>query len=211
MANRSGITTSSSDHQSMAFDRKVALILLAIFLLFAVVVGGALSLIAVIRSKRAALERDRSRQAQRLETVAEVKAGSGHVSIAFDDAPLLEMLANDRACRENVASIVFFVTDLSDARYLRLREFANLRELSFYDCDHPDDVIDVASEMPRIERLYFEVTRVSEASLDKLANFPRLKSLEFEQVMPDATIDRLKERLPNVTIKASLESEAYSR
>jgi len=58
-----------------------------------------------------------------------------------------------------------------------------------------------AQILPQLESLFIEVTLLSDASLELLAEFPRLKNVHFEQVVIDETIARLNELLPDVNVE----------
>lgn len=177
------------------------LILLGVAVLFV-----SFSLYADYRLKKAVRAGlTRALQEYREETVADVRAGNSYVTIY--DVQLVEMLVNDRVCRENVTSIHFSIRDFSDPRFRRICEFPNLTELSFYDCDNADNVVVAAKDVPGIESLSFEVAGISDETMRSLAEFPSLKKLHFEQVMPDTRIDELKKLLPHVEIEACLESK----
>ena len=158
----------------------------------------------VKRAVRAEVER--VLQEDREKWVAEVRAGNSDVNI--DDAKMLQMLTDDPVCRENVTTICFTRINLGDPQFRYVREFPNLTELFFYDCDNADNVMAAAKDVPGIESLYFEVTHVSDETLRSFAEFPNLKKVRFEQVMRDATIDELRRLLPDVQIEACLQSEA---
>ena len=150
-------------------------------------------------------ELERLLQEDREKQLAEVRAGYSVVNI--DDAKMMQMLADDPACRENVTNICLTMTDLGDPQFRRVREFPNLKELSFYCCRNADNIMAAARDLSAIESLFFEGTSVSDETLRSFAESPNLKKLHFEQVMPDATIDELKRLFPDVEIEAYLESE----
>lgn len=166
----------------------------------AVVVVGALVSFAFLVRQQSLAEFARQQQQRRMRAVEAVRAGRTDVSVS--DGELMAMLADDADCVKRITVIVFFMADLGDSRFTRVREFNNARELGFYDCRNADSVIAVAKEMSTVESLYFEVTRISDGSMQALAEFPQLKKVRFEQVMPDATIDELKKSLPHVDVEA---------
>ncbi|NLS91094.1 MAG: hypothetical protein GXX96_02800 [Planctomycetaceae bacterium] len=150
-------------------------------------------------------EWERRQQDRREEQIAYVRSGTTNVGIS--DGTLVEMLLDDSTCRGTVTSIDFIMADLGDPRFRRVREFPNVTRIFFYDCSSADNVMVAVRSMPRIEWLGFEVTGISDESMRSLAELPCLKEVRFEQVMPDAKIETLKQLLPNVKIEACLESE----
>lgn len=171
-----------------------------IAILVAVVVVSALVCFAFFARQRSRAEFARQQHERRLRTVEAVKAGRTEVSVS--DAELLAMLTDDAECAEKVTAIFFFMADLGDPRFRRVREFNNVKKIGFYDCRNADNMIAVGKEMPNVESLFFEVTGISDRSMQSLAEFPQLKKVRFEQVMPDATIDELKRLLPHVEVDA---------
>ena len=151
-------------------------------------------------AKRSQAEYERKQQERRLRAVADIRSGRGDVSIS--DAELLEMLADDPECVQTVTSIYFFMADLGVSRFQRVREFGNVNDIGFYDCRNADNVMVVAKDMASIESLFFEVTGISDESLQSLAAFPNLKKVRLEQVVADETIDELNELLPDVIVEA---------
>ncbi|MBL7040429.1 MAG: hypothetical protein ISR77_17460 [Pirellulaceae bacterium] len=151
-------------------------------------------------ARRSQAELEREQQERRLRTIAEIRSGRGDVMIW--DAELLEMLVDDPQCVQTVTSIHFFMADLGDPRFRRVREFENVNNIGFYDCGNADNVIVAAKDMASIESLFFEVTRISSESLKSLAAFPNLKKVRFEQVVADETIDELSRLLPDVAVEA---------
>jgi hypothetical protein len=141
----------------------------------------------------------RRQQERRLEAVADVKAGRSQVLIY--DVEMIEMLADDPQCIANVTSVVFVMADLSDAKFYRLKELRNVEEIGFYDCRNADNVLSVAKEMDSVQELFFEVTKISEQSIQSLAGFPNLKKVHFEQIVPDETIAKLNTLLPNANVE----------
>jgi hypothetical protein len=127
---------------------------------------------------------------------------NGRTQAGVSDVILLEMLANDPQCVENITSIWFTMADLGDSRFVRLREFKNAKEIGFYDCDNADNIVDIAKDMDAVESLYFEVTQISPLSRQKLALFRNLKKVHFEQIVEDGVIDELEKLLPNVDVEA---------
>jgi hypothetical protein len=110
------------------------------------------------------------------------------------------MLADDPDCVRNVTSLRFSMSDLSDFRFKRTRDFHQLRGIIFYDCRNTDNVLEAISGMPTIITVYFEVSDVTEEGIRLLATLPNLKEVEFEQVMPPGEIGLLRKLLPNVEL-----------
>ena len=151
-------------------------------------------------ARRSQAELERKQQERRQRIVADVKSGRSDVMIW--DAELLEMLVDDPQCVQTVTSIHFFMADLGDPRFRRVREFENVNTIGFYECGNADNVMVVAKDMASIESLFFEVTRISDGSLRSLPAFPNLKKVRLEQVVADETIDELNRLLPNVAVEA---------
>jgi hypothetical protein len=173
--------------------------LLVVFLLLC---GIGLTMVGLAVYRAATVSREeflKNQLERRLQTVADAKAGRAQVTI--DDAETLEMLARDPQCVANVTSVIFVMADLNDARFGRLKDLRNVTEVGFYECENVDNVLSVASEMGTVEELYFEVTRLSDESIQTLTKFPKLKKVRFEQVVADDTIDDLNKLLPNVDIE----------
>ena len=93
------------------------------------------------------------------------------------------------------------MADVGGPEFARLDEFPSLTDVGFYDCSNADSLMPAASTLPQLESLFFEVTLLSDDSLELLAKFQRLKKVHFEQVMDDKTIAKLNELLPNVNVE----------
>lgn len=116
------------------------------------------------------------------------------------DAELLVMCADDPECVSNVTSLQFSMSDLSDSRFRRTRDFHQLRGINFYDCRNTDNVLEAVNGMPTIITVYFEVSVVTEDGIRLLATLPNLKKVQFEQIMPPSEVGLLRKLLPNVEI-----------
>lgn len=167
-------------------------------LLFAV----ALLSILVYGGYRSKIERmaelDQRTDKMRQELFEKVKHGESTPWVM--DAELLSMLADDPECVRNVTSLQFSMSDLSDSRFKRTREFHQLRGINFYDCRNTDNVLEAVNGMPTIITVYFEVSDVNEESIRLLATLPNLKKVQFEQIMPPGEIELLRKLLPNVEL-----------
>ena len=171
--------------------------------LYAIFVSAAIVavLFVAIKSARqqAAADMERRQQERREKAVQTVLDGRTDVSVS--DGELLTMLADNPQCANSITSIHFFMADVGGPEFARLDEFPSLTDVGFYDCSNADSLMPAASTLPQLESLFFEVTLLSDDSLELLAKFQRLKKVHFEQVMDDKTIAKLNELLPNVNVE----------
>ena len=137
-----------------------------------------------------------------LQIVAELKKEPLQVPIY--DIELLEMLIKDPQCVENAIEIVFFMADLSDPRFLQVNQLSNLQDIGFIDCFHADKILPSLKQLDSLYSIYFEVSPISNDSIEFLAKIPNLKKVRFEQILPDETIQKLNQLLPHVTIELPL-------
>lgn len=141
---------------------------------------------------------DQRTDKMRQELFEKVKHGNSTPWVL--DAELLSMLADDPDCVRNVTSLQFSMSDLSDSRFRRTREFHQLRGINFYDCRNTDNVLEAVNGMPTIITVYFEVSVVTEDGIRLLATLPNLKKVQFEQIMPPSEVGLLRKLLPNVEL-----------
>lgn len=152
-----------------------------------------------IKSEQAAAARQRA--ASRASIVASVKSGRSETHIW--DLEVLPLLADDADCRANLTSVWFdmtFVDDPADPRLDRIGELTKLQTIGFYDCRDTDRILWAAKDLPALESLTFRGAAISERGTQALSAMPNLKNLDFQQIMSQPDIDRLRELLPNVEI-----------
>lgn len=140
----------------------------------------------------------RSKQKRATDAVTKVKRGDRDVSIY--QVETFVMLADDAECKDRVTSIAFWSCDLSDHRFHRVKELANVKNMHFYACQDVNKVLAAAADLESLEALSFDTIRASDVSPDLLANLSGLSKLHFDSVSGE-TIAELHERLPNVTIE----------
>ncbi|MHB8974943.1 MAG: hypothetical protein ACYC3X_31630, partial [Pirellulaceae bacterium] len=141
---------------------------------------------------------EQRRDTMRQELFDKVKNGRNNPWVM--DAELLSMLADDPECVTNVTSLQFSMSDLSDSRFKRTRDFRQLQGIAFYDCRNTDNVLESINGMPTILTVSFAATGYSDDGIRWLATLPNLKQIVFERVLPSDEIGFLRKLLPDVEL-----------
>lgn len=162
-------------------------------------IGGVLGFGVIQLRQQARLSIERSREESRQKSFDSVKRGDSSALVM--DSKLLPMLANDAECRKIVTRLDFASTEIavSDASFVS--ELPNVSSMTFYCTRGTKDLLLAARTLP-VTDLYFEMPDLSPESYLMLKDFPHLRKVQFEHVMDDKWIDRLKSELPNVMIDA---------
>lgn len=150
-------------------------------------------------------ERENLRQAaaRRSSELSALKEGRSDETMIYD-AETLAMIVDDPAAAERAASLVFSSVDFADERFARVGELANLKNVGVYSCRNADRLIDYLHGMASIERMWIEVSPLSDDGVRLLATLPRLKHIHFEQVMTSEEVRRLERALPRAVVDAPL-------
>jgi hypothetical protein len=146
-------------------------------------------------------EFDRRQAVRRSESVEKVRAGDDGSGITIFDPLLLEMLASDTDCVANLTTLCFSMADLSSREVASAGKLVNVKKIVFYSCHGADDVLTAMQGLPSVEELYFEVSGISDDGVRRLAAFPNLRNVRFEQVIDEQREDLLRETLPGVVIE----------
>lgn len=149
---------------------------------------------------QAQLSEERSKAEWRQKFFKHVKDGDSSALVM--DSKLLPMLANGVDCQKNLTRIVFASTKIDPADCVFVADLPNVTSMSFYCTSGTKELLIAARKLP-ITGLYFEMPDLPVESYLMLKDFPHLKNVQFEHVMDDEWIDRLKSELPNVKIDAS--------
>lgn len=140
----------------------------------------------------------------REQSFNDVKNGDSHVLVTVPG--LLPMLANDVDCVANL-EIINFSNEITPEDAEHVARLINVKQLSFYDARGADYVLEHAHNLP-IEELFFEVSGVSDESLRSLLDFPKLKKVQFEQMMSPDEIAILKQLRPEIEVEYPHPSES---
>jgi hypothetical protein len=173
----------------------------------AVAIIAAVGIVADLKAKQRCAEAERQeRESQRrAEFVRAVQRGNDGSTIFFSEPMLAEELARDADCVANLRRANFFMADLSDPRYGKVRQLVNVREFSFYSCGGVDQLLRNVQGMPLVERIVFEPFQLAEADLQILSSFPNLKQVRLNHVVDVSYLTSLQKAAPHV--EAQVEGE----
>jgi hypothetical protein len=149
---------------------------------------------------QSAAEIERNQQRREAESFAQVKSGDSRVTV-YGRPKILELLADDATCTQNLQSIGFFVCDLGEPGFATTAELTNVCDLWIYDCRNSEEFLDTVRGMPSIESISFESIFVNERLFKSLANFPNLKRVRFERRLDAPDIELLSQIIPGVIIE----------
>jgi hypothetical protein len=150
--------------------------------------------------KRAEEHRRQVDAERRADFVQRVKDGNDGSRIFFFDPILPGELASDPQCVANLTRASFFMVDVSDPRFEKVRELVNVRHLHFYDCAGMEVLLKRLAGMPSVETIFFESNKLKPEELDVLATFPNLKSYRMWYEAPPEYRKALERTLPGVEL-----------
>lgn len=145
-------------------------------------------------------DNQRRQHAREVESYQQVKAGESEVTV-YGTPEILEMLAADLDCVENLNSVYFFMCDLSDPLYGVLSRLTNVDDISIYDCHGIDNFLSNIAGMESLEGIYFESVAIEGDMLKRLADLPNLRRVHFERRLDVPESQVLRQSLPHATIE----------
>jgi hypothetical protein len=108
----------------------------------------------------------------------DIKSG-GNGCLVIDPL-IIEMLASDEQCIDNLTFLRFIEVDLSDPRYEAILKLKNLRTMDFYNCHNAKTLFDVMEGMPTVEEIIFDSMRETFERKQLMKTFPNLKKVTGE-------------------------------
>lgn len=135
------------------------------------------------------------------EEFTEVKSGKTEASVSSPE--LVVMLAGDQGCIQNLTSIYFFMSNLSDPRYAEIAKLSNLEDIGIYSCEDVDTFFTSIKGMPSIKSIYIESVTLDERLLRTLSSFPNLQKVRFEQILSDDQTALLAKKLPSAIVEVA--------
>ena len=121
---------------------------------------------------------------------------------------LLNLLASDPDCVENLLEINFSGVELSDEDLNSLSVMSNVTKINFYCCKNADSVLPACSKMP-LTSIGFELTPFTPESVRLLGAIPTLASFQIEQNLDRDQVAALKLLPKNVRVLSSFPLDAY--
>jgi len=176
-----------------------------IFLVILILVAIALPLGISYLREQSRLELERLRAEWRQKWFDHVK--KGHTQATVMDSLLLPMLANDPECVAKVQSLYFSMVNVDPEDAKNVARLTNVQDIGFYDTSGADVVLKHARGLP-ISSLFFEGSHLSHDSLRALSEFPKLKKVHFEHVMPLDEVAILKALPSRIFVEIPYPSES---
>ncbi len=135
------------------------------------------------------------------EEFTEVRGGKTKASVSSPE--LVVMFAGDQACIQNLTSLYFFMSNLSDPRYAEIAKLSNLEDIGVYSCDDVHTFFTSIKGMPSIKSIYMESVTLDERLLRTLSSFPNLQKVQFEQLLSYDQIALLAKELPSAIVEVT--------
>jgi len=144
------------------------------------------------------------------QSVNQIREGQEYVIVR--DADLVHLLAADPACVENLRFIYLEPPDGLDERYRRLSELSNVSEVHCGYFEVTLEALQYLKAMPSLEELSFHSNRLTDGSIEALAEIEGLKRLSFSGVVISRqALAKLKKLRPDLTITEELRSKNLNR
>jgi hypothetical protein len=147
-------------------------------------------------------ESEQRRAVELAELVAKVKAGDDGSGIRVSrDGRLIEMLAGDPECVENLTSLRFDMANLSGPEVASAGKLVNVEKITFYSCYGAENVLSAMKGSAALEELGFDTTGLSDDGIQLLASFPNLRRVYFAYIHEPSMAKLLRETLPGVDVE----------
>lgn len=140
------------------------------------------------------------------EPYLKVKQGDPRVNVMRRE--LLELLASDSECVENLLEINFSSVTFFKADKESLSSLANVSTINFYCCKNVDSILPACAKLP-VTSVGFEATAFSPQSVQLLGSIPTLTTIHIEGDLDRHQVAAMRLLPKTIAIQSSFPMDAY--
>jgi hypothetical protein len=134
-------------------------------------------IVALVRYAQRQAQKSAEARELELETREIEKIRRGQSKLSNPSARLLARVAADEELRSTITDVEFFMYHSLTEEHFVLRDFPNLKGLSFYDCSGVDALVRHLDNKESIEDFGDWLTDLQATDAELLSTFPNLKKL----------------------------------